>query len=61
VRRQLTAPYSPQRNGVVEWCNQTIVAPACSMMKVKGLLGYFWGEAITTAVYLLNRSPMRSV
>jgi hypothetical protein len=34
---------------------------ACSMLKAKGLSGYFWGEAIATAVYLLNRSPTRAV
>jgi hypothetical protein len=31
------------------------------MMKAKGLLGYFWGEAISIVVYLLNRSPTRSM
>lgn len=61
VRRQLTAPYSPQQNGVVERRNQTIVAAARSMLKAKGLPGYFWGEAVATAVYLLNRSPTKSV
>jgi hypothetical protein len=61
VRRQLTAPYSAQQNGMVERRNQMIVATTWSMMKAKGLLGYFWGEAISTAVYLLNRSPTRSV
>jgi hypothetical protein len=30
-------------------------------MKSKGLPAYFWGEAVTTTVYLLNRSPTRSV
>src|SRR6185503_10853598 len=33
VARQLTAPYSPQQNGVVERRNQTIVGMARSMMK----------------------------
>jgi transposase InsO family protein len=61
VRRQLTAPYSPQQNGVVEWRNQTVVATARCLMKSKGLPAYFWGEAVTTTVYLLNRSPTRSV
>jgi hypothetical protein len=26
------------------------------MFKVKQLLGYFWGEAVTMAVHVLNRS-----
>jgi transposase InsO family protein len=61
VRRQLTASYSPQQNGVVECQNQTVVVTARNMMKVKNLPSYFWGEAVTAAVYLLNRSPTRSV
>jgi hypothetical protein len=32
-----------------------VIGAARSMMKPKGLPGWFWGEAVTTAVYLLNR------
>jgi transposase InsO family protein len=60
VRRELTAPYSPQQNGVVERRNQSVVATARCMLKAKELPGMFWGEAITTAVYLLNRSTSKS-
>jgi transposase InsO family protein len=41
VHRQLTAPYSPQQNGIVERRNQTVVGIARSMMKAKGLPGMF--------------------
>jgi hypothetical protein len=34
---------------------------ARSMMKSKGMPGRFWGEAVSTAVYLLNRAPTKSV
>jgi transposase InsO family protein len=61
VQRQLTASYSPQQNGVVERRNQTVVGMARSMIKAKGLPRAFWGEAVTTAVYILNRSPTRSL
>jgi hypothetical protein len=61
VHRQLTAPYTPQQNGVVERRNQSVVGTACSMLTAKGLLGEFWGEAVTTAVYLLNRSSSKGV
>ena len=44
VRRQLTATYSPQQNGVVERRNGTVVAAARSMLKAKGLPGWFWGK-----------------
>ena len=32
-----------------------------SMLKAKGMPNYFWAEAVTCAVYLINRSPTRSV
>ena len=59
--RQLTAPYSPQQNGVVERRNQSIVAMACCMLKAKGLPRNFWGEAVSTAIFILNRSPTRAL
>ena len=31
------------------------------MLMAKGLPGIFWGEAVTTAVFILNRSPTRSL
>jgi transposase InsO family protein len=61
IKRFLTAPYSPQQNGVVERRNQTVVAMARSLLKSKNLPNSFWGEAVTTAVYLLNRAPTKSV
>jgi hypothetical protein len=38
-----------------------VVATARCMMKAKGLPAHFWGEAVNTTIYLLNRSPSRSV
>jgi hypothetical protein len=61
VQRQLTAPYSPQQNGVVERRNQSVVAMARCMLKAKSLPGYFWGEAVTAAVHVLNRSLTRAL
>src|SRR6185295_3106631 len=61
VVRQLTAPYSPQQNGVVERRNQTIVGMARSMMKAKTMPAEFWGEAVSTAVFILNRSPTKAL
>src|SRR6266540_7042827 len=61
VQRHLTAPYSPQQNGVVERQNQTIVASVRSMLKAKGVPNYLWGEAVLTVVHVLNRSFTRIV
>jgi hypothetical protein len=46
---------------VVEHRNQTVVGMARSMMKAKNMLSHFWGEGVTTAVYLLNRAHTRSI
>src|SRR5664279_6168925 len=34
---------------------------ARSLLKAKKLPGKFWGEAVSTAVFILNRSPTRSL
>ena len=61
MQRQLTAPYTPQQNGVVERRNQTVVSMARCLLKARGVPVKFWGEAVTTAVYLLNRGTTKSV
>jgi hypothetical protein len=60
VQWQLTAPYSTPQNGIIEWRNQTVVVRAVrSMLKTKDLLGTFWGEVVTTVVYVLNWSTLK--
>ena len=61
IRRPLTVPRSPQQNGVAERKNRTILNMARSMLKSKRMPKEFWAEAIACAVYLVNRSPTRSV
>ncbi|WVZ88092.1 hypothetical protein U9M48_034645 [Paspalum notatum var. saurae] len=61
VHWQLTAPYSPQQNSVVERRNQTVMAAARCLLKARKVRGTFWGEAVSTAVFLLNPSPTKSV
>ncbi|WVZ70719.1 LOW QUALITY PROTEIN: hypothetical protein U9M48_019362 [Paspalum notatum var. saurae] len=61
VERHLTAPYSPQQNGVVERRNQTVVGMVRSMLKAKKMTAEFWSEAVSTAVFILNRAPTKSL
>ena len=51
----------PQENGVVERRNQTVLGMAHSMMKGTNVPDWLCGEAVSTAVFILNRSPTRSV
>ncbi|KAF8725661.1 hypothetical protein HU200_020204 [Digitaria exilis] len=61
IQRHFTAPYTPQQNGVVERRNQTVLGMARCMLKAMGVPGRFWGEAVTTAVFILNRAPTKSL
>ena len=50
IKRQLTAPYSPQQNGVVERKNRTVLYMVRAMLKAKDLPRELWGEAVSTDV-----------
>jgi hypothetical protein len=61
VQRHYSTPYSPQQNGVVKRRNQTVVGIAQALLKQRGMHAVFWGEAVVTAVYILNRSPTKAL
>jgi hypothetical protein len=61
VTRQHTTPYTPQQNDVVERRNQSVVTMARSLLKSRNVPVTFWGEAVATAVYLLNRAPTKAL
>ena len=61
IEHQLTAPYTPEQNGVSERKNQTIMEMVRCMLHEKGLPKEYWAEAANTAVFLLNRLPTKAV
>lgn len=61
IRRQLTASYTPQQNGVTERKNRTIMNMVRSMLAGKNVLKEYWPEATIWAVHLINRSPTLAV
>nr|GFC29516.1 retrovirus-related Pol polyprotein from transposon TNT 1-94 [Tanacetum cinerariifolium] len=61
IKRQLTAPYTPEQNGVAERKNRTVIEMARSMLKMKGMPDSFWAEAVAVAVQILNISPTKAV
>ena len=61
IRSQLTAPGTPQQNGVAERRNRTLMEMVRSMMSHATLPSSFWGYALETAAYLLNLVPCKSV
>ena len=61
ILSQWTPPYTPQHNGVSERRNRTLLDMVRSMMSLADLPKSFWGYALETAVYVLNRVPSKSV
>lgn len=61
VLHQLTAPRTPQQNGVAKHRNRTITEMARTMMKEKRLPSKYWAEAIAASVYIVNRSPTKAL
>ncbi|MDM1625959.1 transposase family protein, partial [Escherichia coli] len=57
IKRQFTCRYTPQQNGVAERKNRHIAEDARALMNEKNMPHYFWAEAVSTAIYIMNRSP----
>jgi hypothetical protein len=51
----------PQWNGVSEWRNRTLLDMVRSMMSQTDLPLLFWGYALETVVFTLNRAPSKYV
>ena len=56
VCHEFTVPKTPQKNGVAEWMNRTLVEAVHSMLSDAKLPKRFWAEALSTAMYLRNHS-----
>lgn len=59
VKREPTAPYSPEQNGKSGRSNYSPMAPVRSMLKAKGLPPTLWNEVAKTAACMKNRSPYK--
>ena len=55
--RHKIVPYTPQQNGVAKRMNRTLLEIVRCMMIEGGAPKRFWGEAVNTAAYLVNRRP----
>ena len=61
ITPQYTMPGTPSQNGVAERRNRTLKDMVRSMISHSSLPNSLWGEALKTAVYILNRVPSKAV
>lgn len=61
ISYHLTIPHIPQLNGVSERMIRTITEKARTMLNGTKLDKCFWGEAVLTATYLINRTPSNAL
>ena len=54
IKRQVSAPSTPQQNGIVERRNRSIMDCARTLMIEKNVAIKYWKEAISTVVHTLN-------
>jgi len=61
IKQELTTPHTPQLNGTAERLNRTLIEGVHTMLADSKLPHMFWAEALSTCVYLRNRSPTKSL
>jgi transposase InsO family protein len=54
---QHSCPYTPQQNGVVEQNNRHLLDVVRTLLLESFIPSKFWVEALSTAVYLINKLP----
>jgi len=61
IVHEVIAPYTPQHNGLAERRSRSLLDMTRSMLKMKKMPNTFWGEAVRTATYILNRCPTKKL
>ena len=59
IIHETSTPYTPQKKGVAERKNRTLTEMINAMLSNSGLTTGYWGEALLTACYILNRIPIK--
>ncbi|GKC56778.1 putative RNA-directed DNA polymerase, partial [Tanacetum coccineum] len=57
IQHQKTSPKTPLLNGLAERMNRTLVERVRCLLSHAGLPTSFWGEALNTAVHVINLTP----
>ena len=55
IKRQLSAPRTPEQNGIVERRNGLVTKAARAMLAKNDVSKIFWREVVNTVVYTMNK------
>lgn len=61
IKQQLSYPYTPEQNGLVERKHRHIVETGLTLIFHANLPLKFWVDAFLTTSYLINRLPLSSI
>jgi hypothetical protein len=61
IGHELSIPYTPQQNGIVERKNRTLIEAARTMLDEYKVSDQFWAEAINTACHAINRLYLHKI
>ena len=61
IRHQTSCTYAPQQNGLAERKNRQLLEVVRASLFGMNMPRFYWGEAVKSAAYLINRTPSRVI